>query len=52
MNSTSEDYASILSKKDVLGIKLVLGAEAIYQLLKRKVRKRGDHLTAPIRIKM
>ncbi|MEM2910612.1 MAG: Tfx family DNA-binding protein [Nitrososphaerota archaeon] len=42
----------VLDQADILGIKLVLGAEAIYQLVKRKARKRGDHLAAPIRIKI
>ncbi|MEM0452518.1 MAG: Tfx family DNA-binding protein [Nitrososphaerota archaeon] len=42
----------VLDRADMLGIKLVLGAEAIYNLVKKRARKKGDHLVAPLRIKI
>lgn len=42
----------ILDRADMLGIKVALGAESLYHLVKKKAMKRGDHLTAPLKVKI
>jgi len=42
----------ILDRADMLGIKIVFGAETIYQYVKKKAKKRRDHLTAPLRVRI
>jgi Tfx family DNA-binding protein len=42
----------VLDRADMLGIKIAFGAETIYRLVKKKAVKRGDHLTAPLRVKI
>jgi len=42
----------ILDRADMLGIKIVYGAETIYHLARKKAVKRGDHLTAPLRVRI
>ncbi|MEM3906368.1 MAG: Tfx family DNA-binding protein [Nitrososphaerota archaeon] len=42
----------ILDRADLLGIKLVIGAETLYQLLKGKTKSRSGHLIAPIKIRI
>lgn len=42
----------ILDRADMLGIKIIFGAETIYHLVKKKALRRGDHLVAPLRVRI